>query len=817
MNSPYSIFKSLSIILLTLFSFPLFAQFDIDEEEEEIKDTLRFYEVIDVEDFKTDLFNEILLDNINSVRNNLGLDSIVSNNILKNCAEDQCEYMATNEDATEFQTGAKKDTRARLIYFGGSGVGTEMVKKSTLKVGADYYTYKGLADEIFLKWMGSNKTKIVIEDPAWIFIGMGAELDYEGKKAYISNVFGNYKSFNEGADRRDELDVPFTKKKHGLKPADVKTCKKCEKFNNIEALQKGLYVKDGMIYFKYDDLKALKKIMKGPKDGIAVDVVRKIQYPCVGANIIDNRNPIKGIPTKKLWSSKMFKKNLITDKKEAKSKIDVLVGKFPKKLLDLKEDEYELNLIIIQDKVICRNIHPYFDLSGDVEYSNPIDLLADTVTFGNSGDYVPTATSTKLSFKIPFEQAKYTYEKEDIEPFLNALKEPEFTIDELTIKAYSSIEGSEAQNEMLQNKRAQSIVNALNSRQKSIIKKTNIETGENWDEFVRDVSGTEFSNIAEMDIKQAQAYIKDNGLAGKLEKILKNHRYASLDMDITYEIDGANEQAYVVKMFNNAIKDYDKVKALAIQKYIFKKVVAGDYNAEAVSGMEIPESSNYAGLLMNKLWLQKFVANEDISEESCKRVDELYKLDPSNIYIRFNQLYCNFIYAKVDDIQKIEEIQKTIDALYETALTKETVDMLNLEYQFTVLESLKQMDTRPEEKFQETLERIKSIVNLEESNWQNSLKLAYIFMRQEDFNYAAELLEPFVQKKKVFEELVYLYLSLCSRSPERITSNKFVSATKRAYKLNPERYCKLFDGSQFSIQVLENTIVKEHYCKTCNK
>ncbi len=818
MKSNFIFIKALPIIVLSVISLTTSAQFEFEDvfEEEQGKDTLRFYEIIDVEDFKTDLFNEILLNNINSVRNKLGLDSIVINGILRNCAEDQSEYMATNEEAIEFQSGKKKTTRSRLIYYGGSGVGAELIKKMSVKNGTGYFTYKDLADELFFKWMNSKKTKTVIEDPAWIFIGMGSSLDYDGKKAYISAVFGNYLSFNEGADRRDELDVPFTKKKHGLKPAEPKACKKCKKFKNIEKLQKGLYVKDNNIYFKYDNLKALKKIMRGPKDGIAVDVVRKIQYPCVGANIVDNTNPIKGIPTKKLWSKKMFKKNLITDKKERKKHIDVLIGKFPKKLTGLSPDEYELNLMIIQNKHICRNIHPYFDLTGDVEYSNPIDLLADTITTGNT-DYIPEATSTTLSFKIPFEQAKYNYNKEDIEPFLNALNEPEFVIDELTIHAYSSIEGTEQQNEMLQKKRAESIISALNSRQKSIIKKTNIITGENWDDFVRDISGTEYENMASMNIKQAQAYIKDNGLAGKLEKILKNHRYATLEMKITYDIEGDKEQEYVVKMFNNAINDYDRVKALAIQKYIFKKVVAGEYDAKAVSGMNIPETSSNAGLLMNKLWLEKYVQNDDISEECCKKVDNLYQLDPSNIYIRYNQLYCNFVHEKNMDANKIEEIQKTIDAMYETALSKETVDLLNLEYQFTVLEVINEMDKKPEKLFEETLNRIKEIVNLEESNWQNSLKLAYIFMRQEDFEFAAELLEPFVQKRVVFEELVYLYLSLCSRSPERISSNKFVSATRRAYKLNPERYCKLFDGSKFSIQVLENTIVKEHYCKVCKQ
>lgn len=810
LNKPLVIFFSL---LFSINFLNLNAQ---EDEEYNDTDTLRFHEVVDVEDFKDDLFNEILLYEINRHRRIKGLDSIVSNTILKNAAEDQSEYMAVNEDAIEFQTGQKKDTRSRLIFYGGSGVGNELIAKLSAKKGADNQSYKQLADEVFFKWIGAGKTAVFIEDPECVFIGQGASIDYNGKKIYVSAVFGNYTSFNEGLARRDELDVPFTKKKHGLKRPDAKICKKCEKASDIEEMQKGLYVKDGFIYFKYNDLKNLKKIIKNSGDGIAVDVVQKAQYPCIGANIINNSNPIKGIPSKKLFSSKLYKNNLITDKKESKVKIDVCIGPFPKKLAHLNEDEYELNLIIILDKRICRNIYPYFDLKGDIAYDNPLDLLADTVTFGQGADYTPKATSSTLNFKIPFDQAKFTYEKEDIEPFLLAMKEPEFTIQELNIHAFSSIEGNEQQNEVLQKKRAESIIKSLNDRQKSIIPKTNITTGENWDEFVRDISGTEFSNMSSMTINEAQNYIRDKGLAKKMEPILTNHRYAQITMLVKYEIEGKNEQKYVVKMFNDAVKKYDAVEALSIQKYIFKKVVAGVYDSTAVFDMEIPESSKFAGILMNKLWLERFVNKEDLSEECCRRVEKLNQLDPNNDYIKFNQLYCNFIYKPIKDEAQVAETQAAIEALYQSTLSKETIDNMNLEYQFFIINAMDTVEQTPTIVL-ESLERIKQIVNVKDANWQNSLKLAYIFMGQKEYDFAAKLLEPFIEKKVVFEELVFLYLSLCSRSPARVYSNRFVTANKRAYQLNPERYCQLFDGTKFSVQILENTLVKEIYCKKCKQ
>jgi len=104
--------------------------------------------------------------------------------------------------------------------------------------------------------------------------------------------------FNAGSARREELTTPFTTKKYGLKKFDDKICKRCDKFRNIESLHKGIYVKDNNIYFKYDEFKALKKLLKDPSDGLVIDVIQRTQYPCEGDNIINNNLVNKGVMVK---------------------------------------------------------------------------------------------------------------------------------------------------------------------------------------------------------------------------------------------------------------------------------------------------------------------------------------------------------------------------------------------------------------------------------------------------------------------------------------------------------------------------------------
>ncbi|MBN2681248.1 MAG: hypothetical protein JXR58_01960 [Bacteroidales bacterium] len=804
----FSLRKVLSFSILFLILFNVSAQIS-----DSSKYKAEYFQSIDPLDFQTERFSEVLLLEINKYRKSQGVDTLETLQCLQHAAEDQALYNATFQKTDVIQPqGKKKDTGTRVVYYGGSKNAVELVDKANLKMGSEFLNYQKAAEEIVFKLKTNPKKEALLVKADAVFVGIGGSVDADGKKLFFSIVLGDYSSLNEGANRRNELDIPFSPKRFGLFPYDEKACKKCLAYKGLTEFQKGLYTKDGKVYFKTSNYKDLSKFMRNSKDGIGVDFVQKEQYPCIGDNIIDQNLVNKGVMIKPIWSSKFEKKNLVQGKKERKKMLEVCIGKIPKAFLNLDPSEYEMNLVFIQDKYVCKNISPaYVEMAG-LEYNNQLQLLADTVTPAHETPYSPSATSSNLSFRIPFEKAKSNYKPEDMFPFIKALKEPDFRIDELNIFAYSSIEGTDEVNESLQKRRAESIQNALKSRQKGDII-SNISTDQNWTDFQSDVAGTEFSNLANGTVEEAQQKIREQKLEKKLEPILKNHRYARIDMKVTYEIEGDKEQAYVVKMFNDAVKSYDYDKALKIQKYLFKKVVEKKYTKEAVSDMDIPEQQATAGLLMNKLWLEQFVNEDDINDDCCTRIDNLNQLDGANQYILFNNLLCNFIYSKLKE-DEIPVIQGAINSLYEGGLDKGTVDLLNLEFQFTIIDALDTTETE-HPLVTESLARVKEIVNLEESNWQNSLKLAYIFISNGDYNFAARLLTPFINEKYVFEEVLFTYIALCTNLPERLNTASFVNAVDRALKMNPDRFCKLIKDGKLTFQVFGNTKVKEKYCNQC--
>ncbi|MBT3207178.1 MAG: hypothetical protein HN704_13510 [Bacteroidetes bacterium] len=792
-------------LLISAILFTIILHNSYGQSNGELSDStnLETSQTIDVYQFNYKILAQAMLDELNKNRDENGVDRFVEEKILTYTAKEQAENMAKDQDV---RRDPMEICDIALDYDGTNKI-AGLTEKSSLKKSGEYYTYQFVANYIVDKWMRSPKTASRVTDYKYIFVGIGSSLDDLNKKVYVSVVFGNYYSKSPGIDLANELEVPITTKSMGLKGYNQKICEKLDKFRGLSDLQESLFVEDDMVYFKHYDLKELKKIIKKDSyDGIAVDIIQKEQYPCNAENALDNNLYNKGILLDKLLAKKLYSSNLI-EGKDAKKNLMVEIDYMPQDI-----GEYELNLILIKDKHICRNIQQAFVFNGNNPKTEKIEILADTVSSQNEMVYVPETKSRELSFKIIFEKGKYEYTNEDINPYFEELNQPPFIIDKLHVVAYSSIENTDPKNIIKQHKRAESIKNIIAAKQNEE-PEIDLLAKDSWSLFKIDVIGTEFEHFASMTLQQAKSYIRKNDMYKDLEPILKNHRFARVEMQISYDLRGEKEQEFVLFQFNRAIKKQNLPLALSIQKYILKKIIAGKYNSKAIHDQEIPLDIKFTGMIMNKLWMQNFV-NEIESEQFYKEMQDLYKLAPTNGYISFNNIFSKLENEQLTDDYQAFKIQSQIEKLYRTTLDKKTIDLLNLEFQFKIIEEIDTVETT-NPLVVESLNRIKNLVNIKESSWQSSLKLAHIFIDHNDYEYAASLLDPFIENENVNEELLFTYISLCSHETDLQVSSKFVNALRTADKINHKRYCSLFDGKHFSIQVFENPSVKSDYCKKC--
>ncbi len=770
--------------------------------------TISTKDTIDTENFYTKVLESLILDQMNLMLEKKGVDQKSINEILQKAADSQSSYMSDIDAETVIQNDKKlSGTSERITFFGGSRYGQEITAKTPITKGASPYTYARVADDILFRWFSSPKKAELIENSYFNLVGLSVSLDSEHKKVFVSLVLGNYQSLNEGIAYKEQLKIPYTTKTFGLNPPEKELCKKVFRLENLYDLQKGLHTEGSQIYFETENNSQLKKIIRDKKDGLAVDIIQRTQFDCHHPNIIDHNLINKGILTKRIFAPKLMKKNLANTKENSKA-FKVLLGTLPEGI----QDNYELNLVVIQNKSACVSIPQSFIIPSSGTFTKNIKLLADTVTLNSNFSYKPVADSMEISFKIPFENKKYNYQTSDIEPFLKLLNEPAFIIYDLTITAYSSIEGTDEENQLLQQKRAESISLALKERQSKIIQ-SKIVTKYNWEDFVADIKLSSSHQLAEMEMHEAQSYIREHKLNKELEPILHNHRYAKIDMKVAYDITGNHEQAFVLKKFQTALSDQDRALALSIQKYIIKQVLSYRYQPNILNEMNIPLEKDFTGLEMNRIWLQQ-VTNQISNEDFMLKVETLYNLNPDNEYIAFNNIYNKLVQKPFTDLNDARFLQSYIDRLYATSLKKETVDGINLKLQFKLIQFLD--STKADVKLKVApLEQIKQIIDIRGESLQNSLRLAELFIENRDYLFALETLEPWVNHPNHNETLIYTYLSLCSQFEERMHTQVFENALKRARELNPQRFCELFKGDFFSIRVLENSVAKEWFCKYC--
>lgn len=796
-----------SMLLLTSLSINAFSQ------EKFMEDGVYSTDKINPSNFKEKLFEKVLINRVNEYLDSLGLEGFVQNEFFVTPAKEHVEYMVAKQDTKT------DDYKSYLVNAGGTGVGAEVAGKITIKVSNEFITYDDVASQLVSRW-GAGKPQKILAGQKYFFAGVGSKIS--DKKIFVSMFVGNYASItpirvdSKSNTASASLTLPVTTKKYGLKPYDEKVCKKVyRKMPNLWDMQSGLSVNDnGEIVFKYNDLKKFKRFMKGSKDALAVDIIQPEQFACGSENIADySRNNI-GYMTKRMWSKKIYKNNVAPGegRKNKVTKLEVALGLFP---TTINPSDVEMNLMVIKEKSVCANIPKSYVDNKIYDFVPKIGLLPDTILASGMKEYSPKAIKERLTFKLMFEQGKSDYKPEEMRDVIATLDEPDFFIDKIFIRAYSSLEGSQATNAQLQKKRAENIVKALEKNQNASIVDS-IETAANLKDLQDAVRGTSFERLCDMDMNSAIAYVNSN--QKKLEPYLKQTRYADITIDVTYDLrDAKKEQKFVLKQFNKAVEAKQLDLALSIQKYILKQVVSGRYDDQAVADMNIPEGADYVGLNMNKVWLTQFIYSDPLDEDYRDRVDELNKQDLANNYVDYNDVLCEIVVNDLSNESYVEKLQARVDKLYNTPINMEMVDMLNIELQYQVMDIYKDSCGYDHPTVVKCLEKMKEIIKFDKLTWENSLKFASIFINHSDYEYAIHLLEPWIEDERV--PLVYIstYVTVCSKVEYKIHSNNYVKALERLKQMDSKFLCDLFNSGKLSKQTFVNTNAKKVYCETCAK
>lgn len=592
---------------------------------------------------------------------------------------------------------------------------------------------------------------------------------------------------------------------------ELKNCSSCKNAfdRKIREVQFSVKREGAALYYYVNDKDWFKSIFSNPTDGMAIDVVSKDRYDC---EIVGDESQLRGKLLKPIYFNKLMEGMEAAENGYFK----IGLGKIPENLLD-KELEY--NILFIGNRTLCRyqtifNLQAYsWDLLDMGMYLDSVSFENKKIGKSNQGFKMNNKT---MRFVIPFQKNKSNYDAADIKSLYDSLNLTDFTIKEIDIKAYASVEGSLARNEALQKQRANSIVAALQHYQKPTIK-TEVSTAENWVEFINDITFSEFGYMRPLSKSEVKRRITPD-LARKMEPILKNHRKAIINLELVrkdyYESKSEND---LVDAFNAAIRD-DKVdEASKLQNALFNRLKYFEVSPDILDKLEVPEQLNYTRFLNNRS-AYRFQLDDRRILITKAELEALKKLDTNNMRINYNLVVIKFKMwrFKITVIDE-EKFLKEIKNLKNFGVKQNLIDRMLIN--FHIIKSENDMLNKDYDSKNESVEYIYDNYDSIQLSDTDTFSLAQFLAYYANIEWAANVLDKKVRTITVDEDLLFYYLNLTLINSSITQSDEYRTIMLNASNLNKERYCKMFNSPEkngVTFQLLEDAYLKKGYCEICN-
>jgi hypothetical protein len=418
---------------------------------------------------------------------------------------------------------------------------------------------------------------------------------------------------------------------------------------------------------------------------------------------------------------------------------------------------------------------------------------------------------------VPFLKGKSSYSAADIKPLYDSLNLDGYSIKKIDIRAFSSVEGSNEVNQRLQQQRAESIIKAIESIQKKKIP-TDVQTSENWLEFMRDISKSQQAYLGSLDKEAIRDRLKPNTkLVDSLELVLSKHRKAvvTIFLDLKNPADDiSNEQ--ILAQFRDAVAKKDIKKAAAIQRSVFERIRDNQLPENYLQMLEIPMEKAYSSIL-NNAESYKYLLHQTGESEAIRNLKELEKLDPGNGKIKYN-LYALQLRLWQYDPSVADKTQfiSLIKTLPQSGIPDRLVRRMVINYNIIICEqSMQKGDYAAKDK---ALIEIKQNFIDRFFTDEDLLSMAKYFCWYSAFTWADELLAPRMDKLDVDEDLLFFYINLSFFTGKNFESKQFNEMLLNAAGIDIGRFCHLFnaiDLGGISMQLLLSPFWRKIYCDNC--
>ena len=555
------------------------------------------------------LLEHLIKEKIDEVRVQHTLKTLFNDSILYIAAKFHSNYLYNKGELSHIEPEDKimETPQKRAEHFGainylvGENVAFTLIntpvkdKKGKIHTNS---TYDETAADLVTMWVHSPGHYKNIITPDYNSTGIAVWADQKTGRIYAVQKFANilykykfienkeffsYSNFMlpEVINSFDKIEKHIHKGKHVFKLKQVKdssVCKRCvENESSFAFGMTTVTFKGDAIYLNSYNPEPIFNMLKKRKDGFAAEIVTYNAFDCGNPTYYtmpSRRNKqciFNGKVLKPVYRNKALKgfkpggkKRKDVKKNFEKGKIkkySIKIGKLPKNMKEF----YEVNLVTIQKKKVCRVMH-FSSFCGDtLERFYTLQFKHDSLSNNSEvhKDY------KNISFLIQFKKNKTDYKLADIKPITDSLLSEDFTADTIEIKAFSSVEGLESLNKHLQEQRAHNIANAISANQKEKLTKL-IYSEENWNLFEKQIQeNKDLADYKNLTHEKIKIKLEDTLKQKKIENYLTKQRVAKIRIHAKEIITDKNIERYLFEKTKN-------------QKKIIISLVAANRNNDTI-------------------------------------------------------------------------------------------------------------------------------------------------------------------------------------------------------------------------------------------
>lgn len=819
---------------------------------------------------------------VDSVRKLQSQKHLVNDSILYVAALHHANYLLQTKSLSHEEEEEKfKTPQDRALFYGVTKqylVGENILYVNYLAGREEerLTTYPQLANKIVEIWVNSSKHYKNMIEPTYQVCGLAIAVDEKEqmvyavqKFAYVLNsfVFKENKNFFKYSKITAEPvftsfdDVRITKIEspklpYRLKPLDVNHPNYEYLKNEFQNIIPPFYVQiKGSSVYLVCDYNAAKfaGFFNNSNDAIAIEQVSNVTYNCENPDYFlqpsrrNGKSELNGYLHPPIYKKVMLqkfkpkRKSLKRRYKEVKKEKED--NNFFQNIYDAYKAPYEptsfkfkvarfnkdipgtseFNIVFIKENKII-NVKHLTNYCGEF-YSEfyPLNYVKDFLT----EEYIPNPPEISYEFDFYFKKGKSDYRLSDLKPMLDSLSKDAFIILGSEIKAFSSVEGNEKTNILLQQKRANNLLVALQENQNEKFT-SEITTNINWELFKQQIdSFPELSNLKNLTTEQLKDSLKFNlKFNQKIEKYLQKQRYATIKIKTVHDLTGNNLGVYLEKEANRLFNLLDPSKIdslynnrtdtlLMIQKYTYDKVKEGYLDSDWLKKVTMRGKTNLNRTFNNLFcFYQEFSWSNKLDYQKLKLYSEtgFYDVGAYNFYLGVLKNWGNSIEPKGISMDDLVESTEKFRSNNDSILKSLSLLALNLSYRYAEYFFQK-------EKIPEMLGALDYLLSYYLNNLpdeETAVRVVKTFIKYKSGYHAVELLESYVDTTKNTQLLKY-NAQLKYKNNIEEGNDAYGDYLIEIYpRFKNNEWCDLFLGNcGISFQVFDHLALRNFYCEKC--